>query len=143
MYKEDKMYKTTVLQFSSVTQSCLTLCDPMDCSTPGFPVGQQLPELTQTHVHWVSDTIQLSHLLPSPSAPAFNLSQHQCLFQWVSYLPSGGIKWFLNFLTDEQISHLKNMFLHRKRKGICFDQFIVKHKSLPQYKHNTIEEDFC
>ena len=71
------------VQFSSVTQSCLTLWDPMDCSTPGFPVHQLL-ELTQTHVHWVSDAIQPSHPLSSPSPPAFNLSQHQGLFQWVN-----------------------------------------------------------
>ena len=71
-------------QFSSVAQSCLTLCDPMDCSRPGFPVHHQLPELTQTHVHWVSDPIQPSHPLSAPSPSAFNLSQHQCLFQWVS-----------------------------------------------------------
>ena len=73
-------------QFSSVTQSCPTLCNPMDCSTPGLPVYHQLLELAQTHVHWVSDAIQLSHPLSSPSPPAFNLSQHQCLFQWVSSL---------------------------------------------------------
>ena len=66
----------TSAQFSSVTQSCLTLCDPMDCSTPGLPVHHQLPEFTQTHVHWVGDTIQPSHPLSSPSLPAFNLSQH-------------------------------------------------------------------
>ena len=69
---------------SSVPQSCLTLCDPMDSSTPGFPVHRQLPELAQTHVHWVSDAIQPSHPLSSPSPPAFNLSQHQGLFQWFS-----------------------------------------------------------
>ena len=71
-----------VAQFSSVTQSCPTPCDPMDCSTPGFPVHHQLPEFTQTHVHWVSHAIQLSHPLSSPS-PAFDLSQRQGLFQWV------------------------------------------------------------
>ena len=65
------------IQFSSVTQLCPTLCDPMDCSTPGFPVHYQLPELTQSHVHRVSDAIQPSHLLSSPYPPAFNLSQHQ------------------------------------------------------------------
>ena len=70
-------------QFSSVTHSCLTLCDPMHCSTPGFPVHHQLPELAQTHVHWISDAIQPS--LSSPS-PTFNLAQHQGLFQWVSSL---------------------------------------------------------
>ena len=72
-------------QFSSVqSQSCPTLCDPTDCSMPGFPVHHQLPEFTQTHVHWVGDAIQPSHPLSSPSPPAFNLSQHQGLFQWVS-----------------------------------------------------------
>ena len=68
------------LQFSSVTQSCPTLCDPMDCSTPGFPVYHQLLEPAQTHVHRVGDAIPLSHPLSSPSPPAFNLSQHQSLF---------------------------------------------------------------
>ena len=72
------------VQFSSVAQSCLTLCDPMDHSTPGHPIRHQLPEFTETHVHWVSDDIQLSHPLSSPSPPALNLSRHQGLFQWVS-----------------------------------------------------------
>ena len=71
---------------SSVAQSSPTICDPMDCSTPGFPVHHQLLELTQTHVHWVGDAIQPSHPLFSPSSPAFNLSQHQGLFKWVSSL---------------------------------------------------------
>ena len=68
----------------SVTQSCPTLCNPMDCSTPGFPVHHQLPELAQTHVHRVSDAIQPSHPLLFPSPPAFNLSQQQGLSHWVS-----------------------------------------------------------
>ena len=72
------------MQFSSVARSCLTLCDPMNRSTPGFPVHHQLPESTQTHVHWVGDAIQPSHPLSSPSPPALNLSQHQDRFQWVS-----------------------------------------------------------
>ena len=72
------------VQFSSVTQSCLTLCNPMNCSTPGLPVHHQLLESTQTHVHWVSDAIQPSHPLLSPSPPAPNPSQHQSLFKWVS-----------------------------------------------------------
>ena len=72
------------IHFSSVAQSCLTLCDLMDCSTPGLPVHHQLPELAQSYVHRVGDTIQPSHPLSSPSPPAFNLSQHQGLFQWVS-----------------------------------------------------------
>ena len=70
-------------KFSSVTQSCLTLWDPMNCSMPGLPVYHQLPEITQTHVHWVGDATQPSHPLPSPSPPAPNSSQHQGLFQWV------------------------------------------------------------
>ena len=73
-----------VIQFSSVTQSYLTLCNAMDYSMPGFPVHHQLLELTQIHVHQVSDAIQPSHPLLFPSPPAFSLSQHQGLFQWVS-----------------------------------------------------------
>ena len=72
------------VQFSSFTQLCLTLCDPMNCSMAGFPVYHQLLELAQTHVHRVSDVIQTAHPLSCPSPPAFNLSQHQGLFKWVS-----------------------------------------------------------
>ena len=72
------------LQFSSVAQSCLTLCDPMNRSTPGLPVHHQLPEFTQTHVHRVSDAIQPSHPLSSPSPPAPNPSQHHSLLQCVN-----------------------------------------------------------
>ena len=75
-----------VNQFSLVAQLYPTLCDPMDCSTPGSPVHHELPEFAETHVHWVGDTIQLSHPLSSSSPPAFSLSQHQGLFQWVSSL---------------------------------------------------------
>ena len=70
-----------MLQFSSITQSCLTFCNLMNCSTPGLPVYHQLLEITQTHVHRVSDAIQPSHPLSSPSPPAPNPSQHQSLFQ--------------------------------------------------------------
>ena len=70
----------SAVQFSSVAQSCLTHCDPMDCSMPGLPVHHQLLEFTQTHVHWVGDAIQPSHPLSSPSSLAFNLSWHQGLF---------------------------------------------------------------
>ena len=69
------------VQFSSVAQLCLTLCDPMNYNMPGFPVHHQLPKLAQTHVHHVGDAVQLSHPLSSPSPPAFNLSQHQGLSQ--------------------------------------------------------------
>ena len=81
--RHDQGHMHAYYQFSSVAQSCLTLWDPIDCSMPGLPVRHQLPEFTQTHVHWVCDAIQPSHPLLSPS-PAFNLSQHQGLFKWVS-----------------------------------------------------------
>ena len=80
--KEDYYYKIFKhMKSSSVAQSCLTLCDPMNHSTPGLPVHHQLPEFTQTHVHQVGDAIQPSHPLSSPSPPALNPSQHQSLFQ--------------------------------------------------------------
>ena len=79
-------YIKSSVQFTSVTQSYPTLCDPMDCSMPDLPGHHQLPEFTQTRVHWVSEAIQWSHPLSSPSSLAFNLSQHQGLFQWVSSL---------------------------------------------------------
>ena len=107
------------VQFSLVAQSCPTLCDPMDCSMPGFPVHHQLPELTQTHVHHVSDAIQPSHPLSSPSAPAFNLSQHQGLFKWVSsshqvatvlefQLQYQSFQWI--FRTDNKESHKRKFY---------------------------------
>ena len=77
------------VQFSSVAQSCLTLCDTMDYSMADLPFHQQLKKFTQTHVHWVGDAIQLSHPLLSPSPPAFNHSQNQGFFQWVSSLHQG------------------------------------------------------
>ena len=80
----ERFFKLSGDQFSSVTQSCPTLCNPVDCSTLGFPVHHQLLELTQIHVHWVSDAIESSHPLSSLSPPNFNLSQHQGLFKWVS-----------------------------------------------------------
>ena len=81
---KSKLLSLASVQFSSVAQSCLTLCDPMDCSTPDLPVHRQLPGFTQTHVRWVGDTIQRSHPLLSPSPPAYNLFQHLGLFKWVS-----------------------------------------------------------
>ena len=87
-------------KFSSVAQSCPTLCDPRDRSTPGLPVHHQLLEFTQTHVHWVGDAIQPSHPLSSPSSPALNLSQHQGLFKWVS--SSHQVAKFLEFLLQHQ-----------------------------------------
>ena len=90
MWKVIDLYTNDICPFNvsdqirSVAQSCPSLCDPMNHSTPGLPVHHQLPEFTQTHIHRVSDTIQSSHPLSSPSPPAPNPSQHQRLFQWVS-----------------------------------------------------------
>ena len=82
--------------FSSVAQSCLTLCNPINCSTPGLPVHHQLPEFIQTHVHRVGDAIQPSHPLSSPSSPAPNPSQRQGLFQWVnSSQEAGQVVWWV------------------------------------------------
>ena len=80
------------VQFSSVSQSCPTLCDPRDCSTPGLPIHHQIPEFTQTHVRRVGDAIQPSHPLLSPSPPTFNLSQHQesASFPMSQFFASGG-----------------------------------------------------
>ena len=78
-----KLLSHLSVQFSSVTQLCPTLCNPMNRSTPGLPVHDKLPEFTQTHARWVGDAIQPSHPLSSPSPPAPNPSKHQGLFQWV------------------------------------------------------------
>jgi len=83
--QDQKVSNMLQRKFSSVTQSCPTLCDPMDDRMTGFPVYHQLPEFVQTHVHQVGDVIQPPHPLSSPSPPAFNLSQHQGLFKWVSF----------------------------------------------------------
>ena len=96
------VYISTVQSFSPVVQSCLTLCDPMDCSTPGLPVHHQLLEFTQTHVHHVGDAIQPSHPLLSPSPPAFNLSQHQGLFITYAYL-NMKISVYTWIITSEEI----------------------------------------
>ena len=80
------LHWSTSVQFCSVAQSCSTVRNPMKCSMPGLPVYHQLPESTETHVHWGGDAIQPSHPLLSPSPPVLNLSQHQGLFKWVSLL---------------------------------------------------------
>ena len=91
------IYILSSVQFSSVAQSCLTLCDPKNCSTPGLPVHHHFLELAQTHVHWVSDAIQLFHPLLSPSPSAFNLSQHEGLFKWVSSSHQVAKYWSFSF----------------------------------------------
>ena len=100
------------VKFISVAQSCLTLCDPMDCNIPGFPVHHQLPQFTQIHVHWVGDAIQPSHPVLSPSFPAFNLSQHQGLFKWVS--TSHQVAKVLEF----QLQHQSFQWLFRTDDGL-------------------------
>ena len=121
------------VQFSSVTQSCLTLCDSVYCITPGFPVHHQLLELVQTHVHQISDDIQTSHPLSLPSPPAFNLSQHWVLFQWVgsshqmakvlelqaSVLPMNIQCWFLSGLTG---------FISKRLRRILVNTTVWKHQ---------------
>ena len=94
-------------QFSSVTQSCPTLCDPMYRSMPGLPVHHQLPEFTQTHAHRVGDATQPSHPLSSPSPPAPNPSQHWALFQWVN--SSHKVAKVLEF----QLQHRSFQWIHR------------------------------
>ena len=100
-------HKYIYSSFSSVTQLCLILCDPMNCSTPGFPVHHQLLELTQTQVHQVGDAIQPSHPLLSPSPPALNLCQHKGLLKWVS--PSHQVAKVLEF----QLQHQSFQWLFR------------------------------
>ena len=95
--KGARTFESYVYQFSSVTQSWQTLCKPMECSTPGFPAHHQLLETTQTHVHRISNAIQSSYPLSSPSPPTFNLSQHQGLFHWVSSSHQMAKYWSFSF----------------------------------------------
>ena len=106
-----EVYKTD--QFSSVAQSCLTLCDTMNRSTPGLPVHHQLPQLTQIHAHWVGDAIQPSHPLSSPPPPAPNPSQPQGLFQWVNSLHevSKVLKFQLQYKTNRPFKLGKNYII--------------------------------
>ena len=96
-----KLFIYLFIQFSLVAQSCLTLCHPMNHSMPGLPVHHQLPESTQTHVHRVDDAIQPSHPLLCLASPALNLSQHQGLFQWVSF--SHQVAKVLEFQTQQNL----------------------------------------
>ena len=105
------------VQFSSVAQSCLTLCNPMNCSMPGLPVHHQLPEFIQTHVHRVGDATQPSHPLSSPSPPAPNPSQHQGLFQWVNSSHEVAKVWSLWRHTQ------KNMLLTLKKTTLGMNKF--------------------
>ena len=101
------------VQFISVTQSCLTLCNLMACSMPGLPVHHQL-QVYSSHVNWVGNAIQPSHPLSSPSPPAFNLSQHQGLFKWVSYLHQ--VPKVLEFHTNYNCHKVVRSLLAYKKK---------------------------
>ena len=91
------LFNKQSVQFSSVTQSCPTLCDSMNCSTPGLPVHHQLLEFTKTHVHRVGHAIQSSHPILSPFPPALNPSQHQSLFHWVNSSHEVAKVWSFSF----------------------------------------------
>ena len=123
-------------KFSSVTQSCPTLCDPMDYSTPDLLVHRQLPEFIQTHILWVCYAIQPSHPLPSPSPPAFSLSQHQGLFQWVSSLHHGGQSIGVSASASEILINIQDWFplgwtgwisLHSKGLSRVFNTIVQKY----------------
>ena len=118
-----------LVQFSSVAQSCLTLCDPMNRSTPGLPVHHHLPEFTQTQVHRVCDAIQPSYPLSSPSLPAPDPSQHQSLFQWVNSTWGGqstGVSALASFLSKKSQgwSHSEwTSWISLQSKGLSRPQF--------------------
>ena len=123
------------LPFSSVAQSCPTLRDPMNHSMPGLPVHHQLPEFTQTHDHWVNDTIHPAHPLSSPSPPAHNPSKHQSLFQWVNSLHEWPKYWSFSFSihpskeTPGLISFsTRILFKLASRKLGIFDSFLTTFK---------------
>ena len=103
--KIDTSWRRRILQFSSETQLCPTLCKPMNCSNPGLPVHHQLPQSTQTHVYWVGDAIQPSHPLLSPSPPALSLSHHQGLFKWVSSSHWWPKYWSFSFINSSSNEH--------------------------------------
>ena len=118
------------VQFSSVAQFCLTSCYPKDHSTPDFPVHHQLPKFTQTHVHWVGDVIQSSHPLSFPSSPAFNLSQQQGLFKWVSFWHHVAKVWSFSFNISPSNEHpgLISFRMHWKGLSRIFNTTVQKNQ---------------
>ena len=147
-------FRMSHFQFSSVIQSCPTLCDPMDCSMPGFPVHHQLPELAQTHAHRVGDAIQPSHPMSSFSPPAFSLPQHQSLFPSSQFFTSGNQSievsasasvlpmniqdWFplgLTGLISFQSKGLKSLLQHPRNShtssGISIQIYLSLHRPKP------------
>ena len=129
------MFLILKVVFSSVAQSCPTLCDPMDCSTPGLPVHHQLPEFTQTHVHWVGEAIQPSHPLSSPSPLAFNLFQHQGLFQWVgsSQQLAKGLEFHFQYQSFQWI--FRTDFLDGQLGSPCSPRDSQESSPTPQFKN--------
>ena len=121
------IYHNSVL--SSVAQSCPTLCNPMSRSTPGLPVHHQLPESTQTHVHWVGDAIQPSHPLSSPFPPVLNLSQHQGLFQWVSSSQIRLPKYW-SFSFNISLASVQNLTQRRLNKNYLPAKVLVSKSSV-------------
>ena len=120
-----KVFVNTRCYCCSVATSCLTLCDPMDCSTPGFPVLHSLLKFAQTRVYWVEDTIQPSHPLSPPSPPTLNLSQHQGLFQWVESLHQ------VVKVLELQLQHQSFQWIFNQlRRVIRTMGFVIKHTRL-------------
>ena len=128
-------------KFSLVTQLCLTLHDPMDCRTLGFPVHHQLPELTKTHVHWVNDAIQPSHPLSSLSPPALHLSQHQGLFKWVSSSHQVPKYWSFSFNISPSNEHPGLISFRMDWLDLLGDQGTLK--SLLQHHSSKISILWC
>ena len=120
----------------SVAKSCLTLCNHMDCSTPGFPVLHYLPEFAQTHIHWIDDAIQPSHP-PSPPSPVLNLSQHQGVFQWVGSSHQVAKSLELHFSPCNEYSGLFHLgliglifLLPKEFSGVFSDTIVQKYQFL-------------
>ena len=126
-------------QLSSIAQLCPTLCDPMGCSTLGFPVHHQLLEPTQTHVHWVSNAIQLFHPLSSPSPHAFNLSQHQGLFQWIGSLHQVAKCWSFSFCNSPSNEYSGLISFRIDWFGLLAVQGTLK--SLLQHRYSYLTRD--
>ena len=128
-----KMWSCNI-QFSSVAQTFLTLCDPMDYSTPSLPVHHQLPDFIQTHVHWVSDAIQPSHPLLSPSPPTFNLCQHQDLCQWDSSSHQVAKYWSFSFSISPANEHPGLISVRMDWLDFLVVQGALKSSPTPQFK---------
>ena len=135
-WKNNKVLLYCTAQFSFIAQSCLTLWDPMDCSTPGLPVHHQLLKFTQTHVHWVSDDIQPSHPLSSPSSPTFNLSQQQYLWVllWEQNTTTPPTRWRMITSSWAQDSLNTALLCHHQmvNKKICTPWKMMKTNAFPQ-----------